>query len=123
MLTPYSQSQWCWESPKRLKSEEDKKLLVDLARDIFNLDTPTETTLRKYFRFTSDINTTDNIAYKNDTCAAVAKTVRTQIGKVAEFEAGEALVCREYSAQKRVQFNCNYEYLILEVKDKELISR
>ena len=50
--------------PKRLKSEEDRKLLVEIARDIFDRDIPTETTLRKYFRFTSDISTTDNIAYK-----------------------------------------------------------
>ena len=86
---------------KRLKSEEDRKLLVDIAKDIFDKDIPTGTTLRKYFRFTSDINTTDNIAYKNDTCGAVAKIVRQQIGKIAEFEAGETLVCREYFVQKK----------------------
>ncbi len=109
--------------PKRLKSEEDKQLLVEIAKDIFDKDTPTETTLRKYFRFTSDINTTDNIAYKNDTCGAVTKIVRKQIGKVAEYEAGETLVCREYFVLKRVKLNCNYEYIILEVKEKELVIK
>ncbi len=109
--------------PKRLKSAEDTKLLVEIARDIFDKDIPTETTLRKYFRFTGDINTTDNIAYKNDTCGAVAKIVRKQVGKVAEYEAGETLVCREYFVQKRVKFNCNYEYLILEVKANELVIK
>ena len=89
--------------PKRLKSEEDKKLLVAIAKDIFDKDTPTETTLRKYFHFTSDINTTDNIAYKNDTCGAVAKIVRKQIGKVAEYEAGETLVCGEYFVLEKGQ--------------------
>ncbi len=69
--------------------------MVEIAKDIFDQDTPTETTRRTYFRFTSDINTTDNIAYKNDTCGTVAKIVRKQIGKVAEYEAGETLVCRE----------------------------
>ena len=49
--------------PKRLKSEEDKRLLVEIAKDIFDKDIPTETTLRKYFRFTSDVNTPGNIAY------------------------------------------------------------
>ena len=88
--------------PKRLKSEEDRKLLVDIARDIFDKDIPTETTLRKYFRFTSDITTTDNIAFKNDTCGAVAKIVRKQIGKMAEYEAGETLVCREYFVKKKL---------------------
>ncbi len=39
--------------PKRLKSEEDKKLMVEIARGILDQDAPTETTLRKYFRFTS----------------------------------------------------------------------
>ncbi len=32
--------------PKRLKSAEDKKLLVEIARGIFDKDIPTETTLR-----------------------------------------------------------------------------
>ena len=64
---------------KRLKSGEYKKLLVDLARDAFSQDIQTETTLRKYFLFTSDINTTNNIAFKNDTCETVAKIVRSRL--------------------------------------------
>ncbi len=35
--------------PKRLKSAEDKRLLVEIARDIFDKDIPPETTLIKYF--------------------------------------------------------------------------
>ena len=92
--------------------------MVEIARDIFGEDTPTEATLRTYFRFTSAISTADTIAYKNDTCGAVDKIVRKQIGKVAEYEAGETLVCREYFVQKKAKLNCSYESLVLEAKSQ-----
>ena len=91
--------------PKRLKSEEDKRLLVDIARDIFDKDIQTETTLRKYFRFTSDINTTDNIAYP------VERSPRS-----LESRLERSLSMR---LEKLWPVSFNYEYLILDVKANE----
>ncbi len=51
------------------------------------------------------------------------RAFRRQIGKVVECEAGETLVCREHGVQTRIKFNCNYEYLILEVKANELVIK
>jgi hypothetical protein len=61
---------------KRLKSEEDRLILKQFKADNFNEDIPIKTTIKKYFQFTDEINTSNNIAYTNYTCSNVSKTVR-----------------------------------------------
>jgi hypothetical protein len=97
---------------KRLKKLEDRKQLKDFKEDIFNPKIPMMTTILRYFRTTTDIETTNNIAFRNSTCAEVAKEVRKQLGKPERLTVGEKLVCRKYLKLKDVKFNVNFEYTI-----------
>ena len=49
---------------KRLKTQADKDILRRFKDDIFNESIPTAVTIKKYFKFVSEIKTTSNIAYK-----------------------------------------------------------
>ena len=79
---------------KRLKTQADKDTLKRFKEDIFNERIPTAVTIKKYFKFVSDIKTAQNIAYKNSTCESVAKDVRKMLNKTDDYEVGEVLVCR-----------------------------
>jgi len=60
---------------KRLKSDADKEKLKQIKKDIFNKSIPLADTIKKYFKFTTNItNSEHNIAYMNDTCKTVANT-------------------------------------------------
>ena len=61
---------------KRLKSDEDKKTLKQFKLDIFDDNRPIIETLETYFKFTDNIKTINNIAYRNETCNTVSKTIR-----------------------------------------------
>ena len=61
---------------KRLNTKEDKHKLKQLKLDIFNKSIPIKNTIKKYFKFVDDITTEYNIAFKNETCSSVSKTVR-----------------------------------------------
>ena len=80
---------------KRLRGSADKVILRLFKEQIFNPDIPIETTIRKWFKTTNKTDTTNNIAFKNSTCELVAKAVRKKLGKTAEYEVGEKLVCRK----------------------------
>ena len=66
----------CLKENKRLKSDEDKRTLKQFKLDIFDETKPIIQTLKKYFKFTDDIKTINNIAYRNETCNTVSKTIR-----------------------------------------------
>ena len=85
---------------KRLKTEEDKTKLKHFKADIFNKAIPIITTLRKYFKFTNDIKTSHNIAFKNETCSSVSQTIRRLLSKQTEYEIDETLICRKYYKAK-----------------------
>jgi hypothetical protein len=112
------------EENKRLKSDDDKKKLKQIKADIFNKDIPLIDTIKKYFKFTTNITKSENnIAFMNDTCKEVAKHIRKLQNKDAEYEVGEVLVCREYFKSKHNTFNVNFEYEIMSVCDKGLIIK
>ena len=69
---------------KRLRSDEDKK------------------TLKKYFKFTDDIKTINNIAYRNETCNTVSKTLRKLLQKQSEYEKREIFSMRTIYKNKRL---------------------
>ena len=97
---------------KRLKRKRDKETLKQFKQDIFDETTPTETTIKKYFKLTKDY-TEYNVAYKNATCEKVNKIVRAKLlKKTNEYAVGEVLVCRTYFKMKKQVFNVNYEYKI-----------
>ena len=66
---------------KRLKTQADKDTLRRFKADIFNESMPARKTIKKYFKFVTDIKTTNNIAYKNSTCEDVAESVRKMLKK------------------------------------------
>ena len=49
---------------KRLKNDEDKIILANFKKDIFDLSIPIIKTIMKYFKMVSEVETTQNIAYK-----------------------------------------------------------
>ncbi len=66
---------------KRLKTQADKDTFRRFKEDIYNERIPTAVTIKKYFKFISEIKTAQNIAYKNSTCEGVAKDVRNMLKK------------------------------------------
>ena len=98
----------------------DKHILKQLKADIFNEEIPIRKTVRKYFKLTDEIKTTNSVAYKNSTCESVAQTVRKMLKKTSEFEVGEVLVCRKYLKTKGVKCSVNFEYLIQAIKGDTL---
>jgi hypothetical protein len=109
---------------KRLKTQEQKEQLKQIKSDIFNTDIPVMNTIEKYFKFTQDItNSTNNIAYMNDTCKAVAEHIRTMLNKTDDYEVGEYLICREYTKLKEGTLNANFKFEIAEVHEDKLVLR
>ena len=81
---------------KRLRTQADKETLRRFKDDIFNEDIPTSRTIKKYFKFATEVKTVNNIAYKNSTCEGFAQGVRSIFKKAYEYVVGEVLVCRKY---------------------------
>ena len=71
------------------------------------------------------ITTNDNIALRNEICENVSRTIRRINNKTADYEVGENLICRTYlkikNKSQSMKFNVNYEYVINQVNDTELI--
>ena len=61
---------------KRLKDNEDKDILRQFKRDIFDESIPILQTITKYFSFSNHVVAEKNIAYKNTTCKWVSEMVR-----------------------------------------------
>ena len=97
---------------KRLRTKKDKDTLKQFKQDIFDESKPVSETIKKYFKFTNEVKTTNNIAFRNSTCEDVAKTVRKMLKKTAEFEVGEIMVCRKYLKMKGLKCNVNFEYKV-----------
>ena len=64
---------------KRLKRKRDMETLRQLKQDIFDETIPTETTIKKRFKMTRDLETVCNVAYRNATCEKVSKRVRSEL--------------------------------------------
>ena len=70
----------------------------------------------KYFKFVDKRSTVQNIAYMKKTCEDVSLSVRRNLSKRNEYEAGEKLVCRKYLNCKFGKFHVNYEYKIIKIQ-------
>ncbi len=107
---------------KRLRTQADKETLRRLKADIFNEDIPTSRTIKKYFKFATEIKTVNNIACKNSTCESVAQSVRSMLEKTYEYEVGEVLVCRKkYLKGKCGKFSVNFEYVVKATTDESIV--
>jgi len=105
---------------KRLKSKKDRKTLIDFKRDCFDESIPLVEVVKRYFRQTDEITTTNNIAYMNSTCERVAKEVREKLGKKGPYEVGEKLVCRKFVKEGKHKFKVNFEFTISKVTPHDL---
>ena len=47
---------------KRLNNDDDKATLAQFKADIFNHSSPSATTIKKYFKMVSEVETIQNIA-------------------------------------------------------------
>ena len=85
------------EISKRVKGEENRKIVNDMYADCWVNKLPLEELIKKHFETTDDVMTSDcNIAYTNNRCIGVSKEVRRRLGKTGDYEVGEVLVCRLY---------------------------
>jgi hypothetical protein len=112
---------------KRLKNEDDKKILRQLKESIFDNSIPVKTTIEKYFKIVSKIETINNIAYSNEMCSIICKEVRKMLNKTDEYQKGEYLVCRKYFKHTRAKgkyytFNVNFKYKIMKIHSNGDIS-
>jgi len=82
---------------RRLRDKEDKEILKQLKRDIFDESIPILRTIRRHFKFSNHVLTDQNIAYKSITCKRVSEMVREKHKKRGEYQCGEVLVCRHGS--------------------------
>ena len=102
---------------KRLKRKKDKETLRQFKQDIFHETIAVETTIKKYFKMTKDLEIVYNVAYRNATCEKVSKRVRSELlHKMGEYSIGEVLVCRTYFKIRKQVFdvNCEYKITVLE---------
>ena len=63
----------------------------------------------------------ENSALRNEICENVSKTIRKINNKTVDYEVGEILICRKYFSFKDIKFNVNYEYVISQINDQELV--
>ena len=109
---------------KRLRTQADKDTLKQFKEDIFNESIPTSVTIKKSFKFATEVKTTSNIAYKNSTCETVAKDVRKMLNKTEDYEVGEVLVCRKYlKISSGTKCSVNFECSIEAVKAGSLVIK
>ena len=67
---------------KRLEDNEDKEILKQFQRDIFDESIPILKTIREYFKFSDQLVAEKNIAYTGTTCKRVSEMVRKRTKKM-----------------------------------------
>jgi hypothetical protein len=105
---------------KRLKTDADKIILNRFKADIFNIKKDPIKTIKKYFKVTNEIETINNIAYKNSTCVSVSAKVREKLKMKEEYEVGEMIVCRKFLKVKKSTLHVNFEYEIDQINGDEI---
>ena len=103
---------------KRLRTEEDKKKMKELKKDIFN-NMPFDEMVKKYnfntVHHMKDVNTSINVSYLNNTVERVNNHVFNKVLKLPnKYNVGMKLKCRKYykTSDKKITCNTNYTYTI-----------
>jgi hypothetical protein len=118
---------------KRLKNKKDIEKLVELKKDILDVDKDVMETFRKYgiriIKKMSDLKTKHNICYFNDRCQKVNQHVHTNLIdteskkgiklKDMNYYTGLELVCKEHHKAAKVRLFVNYSYVITKINTKE----
>jgi hypothetical protein len=108
---------------KRFKNDNDKKKVVELKKDIFNVNLSIEEICKKHnlniVRKLSDVKTTTNICLFNFRCEQVNNHVHKNILKhKMEYVEGTNIICRKY--EKKLKLNTNYTYKIVKINKKDI---
>ena len=107
---------------KRLRKEEDRKKLENIYIDIFENNIKARELVKKYFKYTSDINlNNNNVAYLNDTCKEVANEIRKMQNRKGEYEVGEIMIFREYLKSKTYKFQVKFKCKILNITENVVV--
>ena len=108
---------------KRFKNDSDKKKVVELKKDIFNVNLSIEEICKKHnlniVRKLSDVKTTTNICLFNFRCEQVNNHIHKNILKhKMEYIEGTNIICRKY--EKKLKLNTNYTYKIVKINKKDI---
>ena len=108
---------------KRLKSEEDKKRLIRIKNDIFDLNKKPIDTFKKHgikvINSMKDVNTTQNICLFNFRCDQVNNHVSKNIVKRDRFYEGMDVVCKSHYKTTKIRLYVNYRYKIKKIEERE----
>ena len=108
---------------KRLKSEEDKKRLIQIKNDIFDLNKKPIDTFKKHgikvINSMKDVNTTQNICLFNFRCDQVNNHVSKNIVKRDRFYEGMDVVCKSHYKTTKIRLYVNYRYKIKKIEERE----
>ena len=75
----------------------------------------------KYFETTDDIMASEhNIAYTNARCVDVSNEVRKRLGKKANYEMEDELICRLYKEHHGAKFNVNIRYKVVNINSHSI---
>jgi hypothetical protein len=100
--------------PKRVKSQSDIDKLQDIEQLLLYTNTPISEIVKKYFKTTKQVITTENIALRNKISQYVSNEVRKQMNRKSDYEKGEFLICKERKKLKTGEvLNVNYKYKIV----------
>lgn len=108
---------------KRFKNNDDKKRIVELKKDIFNLNMTIEEICKKHkiniVRKLSDVKTKINISLFNFRCEQVNNHVdKNMLNHKEDFIVGGNIICRKY--ERKLKLNTNYTYKIIKINKKEI---
>ena len=100
--------------PKRVKSQSDIDKLQDIEQLLLYTNTSISEIVKKYFKTTKQVITTENIALRNKISQYVSNEVRKQMNRKSDYEKGEFLICKERKKLKTGEvLNVNYKYKIV----------
>ena len=104
---------------KRLNNEADRAKLQQLKADLFNEEQDVLQTLKKYFKFTSEIETLNNISFSNSIAEEDSISVRKKLRKKSEYEVGEILLCKKFKSIKAYKLLKDYEIKRREIQHQQ----
>ncbi len=108
---------------KRFKNDNDKKRVVELKKDIFNVKMTIEEICKKHnlnmVKNLSEVKTTINVSLFNFRCEQVNNHIHKNIMKHKEdYVVGTNIICRKY--EKKLKLNTNYTYKIVKINKKDI---
>ncbi|DAC81756.1 TPA_asm: S1H [Trichoplax MELD virus] len=110
---------------KRLNKSSDKRKLIVLKRDIFDLNKDVISTFKRHgikvVKTMKEVTTIKNICLFNFRCDQVNKHVAKNVVERAGFYSGLELVCKKHYKNKNDRLYVNYHYVLKSIGDKYFV--